>query len=204
MDHLPGADQHHVAGGDVHPGQLGRGVEVPGGDRVAGLEDVEPLRPGHVEEHAPADQGPHQVDAEAARPLGGHGVGRVAVVHAAAVAHVGQGVPVGGALQGEGERVVACADPVGVVAERTVDGEHGVAGVVAAGDDAHLDPLGLRERQAEGVGPPGPHAPRRTPSGLVVDEVERAQLVVLPPASPVADPGGDLGEACGDGHCAGL
>ena len=80
MGHLPGADQHHVAGLDGQPAERAGGVEVLGGDRVAGLEHLDALRPGHVEEDAPGHQGADLVDAEVAGARLGDRRRRVAVV----------------------------------------------------------------------------------------------------------------------------
>ena len=55
VHHLAGADQHDVAGRHLQAGQRAGRVEVVGHDRVARLEHVEALGPGHVEEHAPTD-----------------------------------------------------------------------------------------------------------------------------------------------------
>ena len=129
-----------------------------------------------------------------AAPGGGDGGGRVAVVDHAAVAAVGQGVPVGGALGGHGEDVLAEADPVGFLGvDRQVHLDHGAGRVDAPLDEPELDPLGLRERQPEGEGPAGHDRGGRPAPGLVVDQVQRADLVVGPPPPPIADAGGHLG-----------
>src|SRR5690606_16206017 len=68
---LAGADQQEVPGGDVGAGELGRGVEVVGGDRVARGQAVVAEGAGDVEQHARADERPDLVDPAAGGALGG-------------------------------------------------------------------------------------------------------------------------------------
>ena len=192
--HLPGAHQHDVAGLDGHRGQRAGGVEVRGRDGVPAVEDVGLLGPGHVEEHPAADERVHEVDPETARPRRVDRRCRVPVVERAAVAHMRQSVPMRGALQRHDDDVLVGADPFGVVGQRHVHVRHGAHRVEAARHDTLLDPLGLRQGQAHGEGPARPDTARRPAAHLVGDEVERAELVVVAPATPVPHPGGDRRE----------
>ena len=108
------------------------GVEIRRGDGVPTVEDGGVLGPGHVEQHAPADERVHEMDPETARPRRVDRRCRVAVVERAAVAHVRQSVPVRGALQRHEDNVLVGADPFGVVGQRHVHIRHGAHGVEAA------------------------------------------------------------------------
>ena len=168
------------------PGELARRVEVGRHDGMARLEHVAPEGAGDVEQDAAADHGAETVDAAAGGAVGRDGRRRVPVVDDAAVAAVGEGVPVRGALGGQGEDVLAEADPLGLVGrDRLVDLDHGAARVDAALDESRLDPLRRRERQPEGerlAGGDGGGAP--APGG-VIDQVEGADLVLRSPPPPL-------------------
>ncbi len=201
MHHLAGAHQHDVTRLDGDLGEFARCVEVAGTDGVARREHVVPEGAGDVEQDAPADDRGEPVDATACGTVGGDGRGRVAVVDHAAVTAVGERVPVGGALRGQGEDVLAEADPIGLLrVHREVDLDHGAGRIDPALDESGLDPLRLRQGQPEREGPAGHHRRRAAASCLVIDEVEGADLVVGPPPPPVAHPGGHVGEHGGDGH----
>ena len=187
-------------GRDLEAGEGARRVEVLGHDRVARIEDVETLGPGHVEEHAPADHGLQAVDAAACRTVLGDARCRVPVVDDAAVADVGQRVPVGGALGGQGQDVLAGADPRRVRAQRMVDLDHRPGRIDPTLDEARLNAFGGREGKSQGEGLAGRDGRRRPPPGRLVDQVQGAQFVLGTPAAPVADTGCDLGERVGYRH----
>ena len=86
---------------------LGR-LEVLGEDGLAGLERVDAAQRGDVEQHAPGDDaGAQVVDAELGGAVGGHRLGRVAVVELPLVEDVAQRVDVAGgeAVRRDGEVV---------------------------------------------------------------------------------------------------
>ena len=150
MHHLPGADQHDVARRQVDLGHVARRIEIGRGDGVAGLQHVEAAGPGHIEQHAPADHRLQQMDAaEGGAPFTNR-IGGVPVVDVAAVADMGQPVPVGGALQRQRDHVLAGAHPRGIRAQRLVDLDHRAGRVHPSLDEPRLDPLGLREGETEG------------------------------------------------------
>ena len=114
---------------------------------------------------------------------------------------MGQRVPVRGALGGQGEDVLAEADPLGLIRiDRLVHLDHGAGRIDAALDEPRLDPLRLRQGQPEGEALPVDDRGGATAPGRVVDQVEGPELVLGTPPPPVAHPGRHLGEYGRDGH----
>ena len=141
------------------------------------------------------------VDPAERRSVGGNGGRVVAVVHVARVGHVAEAVPVGPGLEAHGDVVVAGVEGVGISlrVQGLVDGVHGVGRVVAARDEAGLHSF-LLERDAQRDGPSVAHTGSGAGDHLGGDEVEGADLVVIAPASPVADTGGQCLKLVGHRH----
>src|SRR6185312_9447629 len=118
-----GAHQKDVPGADPQPGlDLGR-LQVLGEDRGAGLEGVGALGRRYVQQYAPAHHaGGQVVDPQLQGPVGGDSLGRVAVVDAALVEDVAEGVDVAGGIAMRRDGEVVGASPFGVGAEHVVDG----------------------------------------------------------------------------------
>ena len=132
------------------------------------------------------------MDAQHGRPRFGDGGGVVAVPQLPPHRHVGQPVPVGGALGGQADRVLGGGDPGRVVPDGLVDADHRTLGVRAPGNEPELDALRRRQGQPEGDGPALDHGGRRPPAGRPVDQVEGTDAVVRPPPAPVVHGGGGL------------
>ena len=153
------------------------GLEVLGKDRFAGFERVDAAYGRDVEEHAPGDNPVLQVvDPEAGGAVRGDGLGGVAVEELAFVEDVAQRVDVAGGepvgRQGEVVRPPALgrgADHVVRHRGRVVGRRLGVEGP------------GTRDRLAR------THGGRGGGRDLGSDQVQRAELVVGPPASPVGE-----------------
>ena len=192
--HLAGADDGHVAAADAQPGFPQAVVEVVLGDGVAGLQVVETLGAGHVEEQAATDDlVPHGLDTAGLRAGGADEIGGAAVPHAAAIEDVGEGVPLGSALEGHGDGVVGVAQAAGqgLAAEALgaddgvgAGGDHLVDRVEAAGG-AGLRPVRV-QRHAQGDDLTLAHQMRRLHDLARGDVVEGAELVVGAPLAPVA------------------
>ncbi len=130
-------------------------VEIGGSDRVAGFENVHALGPGDVEQDPPGHQRRDQMDPQFAGTFFGDGRGRIAVVElgaigSGAVGHVGEPVPVGGTLHGQGDQVLGGGDPLWVRAEGLVHAYHRSIRIDSSGDEAHLDALVGRQGQGQG------------------------------------------------------
>jgi len=102
---------------------------------------------------------------------------------------VRQAVPLRGALQRHGDEVVVVAKAFGIRADAAVDDAHQVDRVHAA-ERADLRTGGL-EAQAEAEDGAAPDASTGSLHDLRRDEVQRAELVVRSPPSPVRHLSGD-------------
>ena len=146
-----------------------------------------PMAAGDVEQHAAGHDRRDLADAALRRAPSVIESAGMAVPEVAAVARVRQRVPVRARLQRRGpsgrrRTRVPSGSPIG----HLVDLEHLVDRVVPAGDEPDLRAVVVeRDRQVERL--PDLHARRAALHGGGVDQVERAELVVVTPAAPVAD-----------------
>ena len=166
-------------------------VEVVDGDRVVVVEVVDALDPGNVEQHPSGGHRSEVLDAEIARTRLGDHVSGDAVVELAAVAHVGERIPVGGGLGAHAHPLVAGGEAVGVAGVLDVHGDHLERRVVAPRNAAGLGPIGI-ERDGQREGAPLANRRRAPLDGGRVDQVERAPSVVAPPPASVGHPGGEF------------
>ena len=189
---MPGTEDEDVPFAEPDPlGPLDR-LELGPGHGLTRLQPPDPAEPWHVQQHAPADE-PLAVGRHVERggALGGHHLlGGPAVIDQALVGDVAERVHVSVAVAVEGQPDVirgkghsAGAD-VDVMALDHVMGHR--ARVIRPGRGVHRD----RHRRA----PPGPDRGGRGPHGVGGDVVQRAELVVGPPAAPVLDRLEDLVE----------
>ena len=199
---MASAEHQDVALGQADPFGLLDRFDFRPGDRLARLQPGNAAVPGHVQQHAPADEAVLvSGDVEGRGSLRGHDLlGWPAVVDPALVGDVAQRVHVSVAVAverqahvvgGEGQRARPDVD---VMALNHVmdDG----AGVVRAGGGVHRD----RHRHV----PAGPDQGGRGPHAGRAEVVERAALIVGTPAAPVLDRLEDLlelaeGDRCGPG-----
>src|SRR5579883_4884 len=174
----PGPDQEDVAGPHLHPGLQEGAVEVLRLHHVPRLQPRQAPRPRNVGEDASGHEG-HPVDGEAARAAAPHDVARHAVVEAAPVGHVCQGIHVGEVVGVERE------DVDGHLTPRR-------AGVVPDGHPVD-HPVAERRREAglhgdgQGVHRPASHEAACVHDGLGGHQVQRPPLVVRAPAAPVGE-----------------
>ena len=178
---------------------LDRGLEVLDADLMLARQSVDAACPGDVEQHAAGDHGAEEMDAEPSGAQLVDLVGPVAVVQVAIDADVSKAIEVGGALHREGDEILAESWAIGSHVFGHVDAGHGQAGVLATFDEAHLDAVSCRERQAQRERLSSDHRCHRPQSRCCVDQVERPAHVVVTPASPIAD-SGSHGVEGGRGH----
>ena len=171
-------------------GVLGALVQFVVGDALAILHPFHAAKAGDVEQHAAAD---HLVlgmlDAEHREAARVDQLGVVAVIGLVLVEDVAERVPVGGALHAQHQGVVGVADLVPVLLAGDGVGagrQHLVDRVEAAAEQPGLRP-GLVERDAEREHLAGADQARRLDDVLGGDLVERADLVILAPATPVRE-----------------
>ena len=156
--------------------------------RLAVLEPVDAAEAGDVEEHAAAGHlALGMLDAEHVEAARVDQLGVMAVIGLVLVEDVAERVPMGGALNAQIERVVGVADLVPVLLAGDgvgAGGEHLVDRVEAPAEQAGLRAVAV-ERDAEREHLAGADQARGVHDVLRRDVIERADLVVLAPPSPV-------------------
>ena len=134
-EHAPpaGAEQEDVAGADVDTAlPFDRGLEVVGRDDEAAGQPVDALERGDVEQHAaPGDAGGLGLDAVVQRAARRDVARGEAVVELFVVEHVGEAVPLRGALQRHHHVVVGVAEAAGEVVLRLARRRHEVQRVAS-------------------------------------------------------------------------
>ena len=167
-------------GSRATPCALAMSSQFPAVDRLfLGYEGLAPEF-GHVQQHAPSDDAFFPVLHRSPNgPVEGDDiVGVAAIPHAVAVPHVAQSVQMGGGLAVVGDSVEVGRRAAGLapdVAFQVVDRRRGVVGR-----------RGLGEFPAQGNGLAGLYQPGGSSTLFRRDHVDRAHLVFVAPAPPVA------------------